>query len=489
MAALRSQRQALLTSSTSSQQQTSARDRPKLRNSCHVCASSKLKCSQDKPTCSRCAKRGLHCEYVAAKPGGRRPHKHSSNETHTHDVPNLAVNTNEDGDFSSQATWFTSPLSNPSIDPLGSPDIICHSSRPSISGSSDGLTELFGPTDQILSSTSTVADNDPDNLFNSPITFSTDMSDVNIFQPADFFPTSIEDKSNGPERLSAAYPRFENAMSGLLALSVPSSSSTFSSCPSREAHNYTGFRAAEPPCSCLVQALGFMTQLFPSPSSSDCMTRATQGLDQTTAIPTIQATIARNEATIEAVSAMLNCPSCSQNGYLLAVISLIIFRVLGWYAIIAHQTHSPHSGSPPGLTRPPSPPQLVLENPTVLGSYRLDGADSPRMAAQLVLNELHRVRRLVDQLSSKLKEQAQADKNGIGRGEPAADTPEGMVDSDYQMTLPLSPMMYDQLDVDLKKRLKALSCKMIDRLRTLWFVFVFHFCYWLGLVWIGLNVN
>ncbi|SLM39054.1 aflatoxin regulatory protein [Lasallia pustulata] len=335
-----------------------------------------------------------------------------------------------------------------------------HSPKANVSGSSDMLQDFFGPMDQTLSSTSIDTGTDLDDFFTSPVLFSTEMSDVNIFGTADFFPTGIESSSNGSESLPDAFPVFEDAVSELLARSIPSSTPKLSTSPSKEVHNYQEIRATESPspCSCLVQALGFMKQLFPS-SSNACMTWATQGLDKATAISTIQAVIARNEATIEAVSTMLKC-SCSQDGYLLAIMSLIIFKVLAWYAAVARKTPS-LQGPQACRSRQSSPSEQVLHNPTVVGSYCLDGADSARMAAQLVLSELHRVRRLVDQLSSKLK--VQAAKKGRGEG---AETPESM-DLDNEMTLPLSAVMYDQLDVDLRKRLKALSWEMIDRLRRL----------------------
>ena len=80
------------------------------------------------------------------------------------------------------------------------------------------------------------------------------------------------------------------------------------------------------------------------------------------------------------------------------------------------------------------------------------------MTAQLILNELHRVRQLVDQLLSKLKVQA------AKKGRRGVETPESM-DLDNGMAWSLSAVMYDQLDNDLRKRLRALSCEMLDRLR------------------------
>ena len=445
----------LPTPSTSTHRHTTARDRPKMRNSCHACASSKLKCSQEKPTCSRCAKRGLTCEYIAAKQGGRKPNRHASSANRGNDVSNAAVNANDNVHLPSPADWFPPSSLNTSTDP---PGFMYPSPKTNVSGSSDMLQDFFSPMDQTLSSTSTDRGTDLDDFFNSPIVTSRDMSDVNIFGITDFRPTGIDSSSNGSENLSDAFPMFEDAVSEFLALSVPSSTVKASTSSSKEVHNNQEVRPTESPCSCLVQALGFMKQLFPS-SSNACMTWATQDLDRATAIPTIQAVIARNEATIEAVSTMLKC-SCSQDGYLLAVMSLIIFKVLGWYAAVARKTSS-LQGPQACRSRQPSPSEQVLQNPTVVGSYCLDGADSPRMAAQLVLSELHRVRRLVEQLSSKLK--VQAAKEGR-RG--AAETPESL-DLDNEMTLPLSAVICDQLDVDIRKRLKALSFEMIDRLRRL----------------------
>lgn len=46
---------------------------PKLRDSCVVCASSKVRCHRQKPSCSRCLKRKIACEYVTSKRDGRNP--------------------------------------------------------------------------------------------------------------------------------------------------------------------------------------------------------------------------------------------------------------------------------------------------------------------------------------------------------------------------------------------------------------------------------
>ena len=46
----------------------------KLKDSCDVCSSSKLRCDKQKPTCSRCANLNRHCTYSPARRAGR-PHR------------------------------------------------------------------------------------------------------------------------------------------------------------------------------------------------------------------------------------------------------------------------------------------------------------------------------------------------------------------------------------------------------------------------------
>lgn len=105
----------------------------------------------------------------------------------------------------------------------------------------------------------------------------------------------------------------------------------------------------------------------------------------------------------------------SEDGYLLAIVSLIIFKVLDGYAAIARQ--SPNLKQDIASRKAPLSSRLSLtvslctsssdhdrSNPVVVGKYCFNGTDSARMAAQLVLSELYLVRRLVEQLSTKLQE-------------------------------------------------------------------------------------
>ncbi|KAF9880616.1 hypothetical protein CkaCkLH20_01658 [Colletotrichum karsti] len=44
----------------------------RFRESCKACADSKIKCSKEKPRCTRCTQRGIACEYLAVQKTGRK---------------------------------------------------------------------------------------------------------------------------------------------------------------------------------------------------------------------------------------------------------------------------------------------------------------------------------------------------------------------------------------------------------------------------------
>ncbi|KAI1504043.1 aflatoxin regulatory protein-domain-containing protein [Biscogniauxia marginata] len=468
----------LPTPSPSTGRRSSGPTAPKLRDSCHACASSKVKCHKEKPTCSRCAKRGLTCEYVATKRGGRK-HDHRSSISERRHTPPRTTSTADPFDVNqfmpSLNSWFTPA----NLDSLPSPGMIHQSPKPTTCTNVlfPGLLSPANPPMSSLPDLST----ELDDFFNSPLSFPVgDPSDTDILGQANFFSTGLSSHSNSNSHnnstpsLIEPFPLFENAIT---EISLPSSDS---SPPMKDTLSYLALNdtiSAEPPaCSCLFQALGLMKQLFPNqPTACRKRSPSTQGVDKpNTPTPTVQDVVAKNEATIEAVSAMLQCP-CSHDGYLLTIMSLIVFKVLGWYAAAARKSdlhggsNSSSSANSNGSNRgSPSPhaspkSEHLGQEPSIATSdYCLDGEDSGRMAAQLVLSELHRVQRLVNQLSQKLKIQA-AKKSG------APDTPDSSGFSstvmDYETGLPLSAVMLDQLEADLRKRLKSLSLEIVEGLR------------------------
>ena len=134
----------------------------------------------------------------------QRPIKH--NNRRGKNVSKIAKTANDHAHSVSQANWAAPSSLYPSTDSLGSLGVMHRTPRADVFGSSDMLQDFFGPTDQTLSSTSTDTAIDLDNLFNSPISFSTDLSNVNIFGTADFYTAGIDSNSNSSESLPDAFP-------------------------------------------------------------------------------------------------------------------------------------------------------------------------------------------------------------------------------------------------------------------------------------------
>lgn len=413
----------------------------KLRNSCEACASSKLKCAKEKPKCSRCAKRGLACDYFLVKKAGRKPNSR----------PSVARTS------SSNSFINLPPPPSPSCSleavHLQSPDR-------NISETADMLRDLFGPTDQSMCTTFTNTDTNFDDYFSSPMSLSTNGFDLNIFENADFMPTATNDGSNNAfENIPNAFGEPRDTVSKVLAFPFVDIAIKPLVSLSNEPRHHQELYSMGTSCSCLGQALALMRQISAPSGPNTCTTWSAQGPNTASGKPSIQAVIAQNKDTITAMSMTLNC-SCLQNGYLLTVMSLIIFQVLDWYAAVARGAPSVqilHTGRSPS----PSISEQALPDSTTVGNFCLEGEDSARMTAQLVLAELHCVRRLIDQLSPKLRVHAAANEEAEGAEAPESRAVRG------ETALPLSAGVYIQMDVDLRRRLKAVSWEIIDLLKRL----------------------
>ena len=429
---------------------------PKLRDSCQACAASKVKCNKEKPTCARCAKRGMACQYFVTRRAGRKHHAQPSDTTNvTQALPGLNSST------SSETGTLTSP------------HLIQHSPRQNISGYPDILPNLLSHADPASSSTLTSSSTEFDDFFASPISLPVlETSDAEILTQPYIYSTDVNNDlldSNGAAALllsENAFSVIDQAVSELPTLSEPLSPPNSRTSTTSDAQSFEGFRSGSP-CSCLIGALGLLKQLFPN-ASTVCTRSTRQGYENGTCQrPPFQSVVTENERTIEAISNMLQCP-CSQDGYLLTIMSLIVFKVLGWYAAAARETPMTDDSQSPSKSHPDHRlhslchSEQVLQSPTVVGSYCIDGEDQGRMAAQLVLSELHRVQRLLNLLSQRLKG------HRISNG--SVNTPNSAVDcqdslSDRQSSPPFSAKMLDQLDTDLRNRLRALSLEIIGTLR------------------------
>ena len=150
----------------------------RLRDSCHACAASKVKCSKEKPTCSRCAKRATRCEYLVTKRPGRRHNSRASDGDV--DLAMTTITTNDGPVSSALSVW---PEAFPTVscaDPLPSPSYSVQQSN------SSTFPELVSEFDE---------------FFNSP-TFSPldvsnfEMSDASNFESSDASNFELTDAPN-----------------------------------------------------------------------------------------------------------------------------------------------------------------------------------------------------------------------------------------------------------------------------------------------------
>ncbi|KAK4168176.1 aflatoxin regulatory protein-domain-containing protein [Cladorrhinum sp. PSN259] len=405
------------TTTSSSRRSAAPQAGPKLRDSCHACASSKVKCHKEKPTCSRCAKRGITCEYFVTRRGGRHGTNHERRatiSTGTSTAPPMSSWFDSNSMLSTTDFAVTPMVQVPSHHP--SPT---HTPRTNSSASintANFIVDDVCPVDPALSS-------DIDSFFASPIS----LSDTDLFNQSDLF--------SGIDSASTSLDTFflmDESLSAPIT-TPPSPMYNGSSSSSSLDHHQDG-------C-CLVKALGLMKELFPNSStacssvSSSPKQQDSMSLGGDSHPMAMQTVINQNRRTVEAVGSILSC-SCSRDGYLLSVLALIVFKVLRWYAAAAGKTL-------PAATLA----ETVLQTPTRVGSYSLEGEHSAHMAAKLVLSELHRVQRLVSMLSERLRTSHSADLDTGG------------------MASPFSAAVLDQLGVDLKKQLKGLSRDIVEGLR------------------------
>ncbi|KAL2853659.1 aflatoxin regulatory protein-domain-containing protein [Aspergillus pseudodeflectus] len=415
----------------------------KLRGSCHACALSKLKCSQDKPTCARCTKRGTACQYLASKRAGRKQGSRtgSNNPTKSVNQPKPSDEGDDRKNFVAASTQLMhyALQQDRSLDSYrGHPH---HQRTPSYPDSVPSLLSSAGPTTPL-----TFSHSDFESFLSSPVSLSMlDVPEVDYFAGAEI---NFRDLNDFPD--PAAFLTPEDS------LPMPEDNLSKSS-PVPESQTLSTDMPSSPPsidlytpanilqCSCFSRSLALLRELFPNHTAC-CTTSSQKNEYSTNPPPTIQQVITQNEKTVTEIGQILDC-YCSQDGYTLTIITLTVLKVLAWYGAVAQES------------RAAGEQQIHAEQidraPVVIGSYHLNGDEQSRMAAQLVLSELHRVQRVVNTLSERLKSQ--------GLQESMGGRPDGTCLDGHESVLPVH--LLDQLAADLRARLRGLSGQIVDRLR------------------------
>jgi hypothetical protein len=205
---------------------------------------------------------------------------------------------------------------------------------------------------------------------------------------------------------------------------------------------------------CMLITLSMMSRLFPSAGSACTMLGASKsyGACQTRRI---EAAILENKEVIQSLIPLLDCP-CMQDEYILSIMALITFKILESYSALAGVDDSQQqpNASVGNLTDWSVGISTTLI-PTTVG---VAGFDRSLMTAQLVLSELQNVHRLVNALSLRLESIRLLNSSlyNSSLGSPKSSMPGSS---------PLSVPMFEQLEQNLRQRLKAVSSGVIEQMR------------------------
>jgi hypothetical protein len=223
-------------------------------------------------------------------------------------------------------------------------------------------------------------------------------------------------------------------------------------------------------CGCVVQALDLLktlssAQASPTSSIFDTCSSLSASI---TAMGSMQAVLVENKQHLESVNSMLSCSACTEDAFRLVLLSMVVLKILGRYASVARiQAFDPKVGivgTGPMLANsmiPSSKDQMS----GLSGTYSIprDESASVSAPARLVpLGELHRVQRLVDRLSSKLRGDQECDTRAVEQS--PSDRFHVTNTNDRIQSITLSSNTLAQVESDMRNALTSLAADIIIRL-------------------------
>ncbi|PHH81484.1 hypothetical protein CDD82_674 [Ophiocordyceps australis] len=389
----------------------------KIRDSCHACAVSKVKCPKQKPTCARCEKRNTPCQYFITKRPGRKSQAQGSQDSRT--ACGVASS-------SSTGVACTGGASSPL---MARQDLDwCAGASTCLDAPSSTAVGL-GEADQVASLTSLLTPLDDASWMDQELSHGPpSVSFLELMSLDSGWPNTaqrghdIEQLLMSDDGLSPTSPSRPGS-SSLVAASKPCS-------PASDSHD-SGASESDSLCSCMLQALDLMHKLF---SHDSCLTP----LSTTGRVDETRTMLEENKEALQTARRLLQC-SCGESDSLATTVSIIAFKILKRYAAAARHnvwlaTRAQGPNSPKG-TSPGSSASDAMAS--------LDVADTGRMTAQLILSELHRVQALVNQLSARLRGHEKRSRSAAA----------------------FSTATLGQIEGDLRKRLTCLSSEIIAMLR------------------------
>ncbi|KAK2594657.1 hypothetical protein QQS21_007633 [Conoideocrella luteorostrata] len=475
----------------------------KFRDSCHFCATSKIKCPREKPACSKCESRGIACQYVLAKRPGRRRENHSDDEAkhtrsskepngNTDDKPdnasgnnqNVIKNTLSDSDRTAAMQTFHGVATSSIREISQSSSSISDNFFPTPSGlvsSPSPVTEEFylpetsdvfsalGPPDVFASASELMDIDDSMSIMGS---WSFDQPVVNgssfIQNGQSITPIATSHSSIDLSVSASRTADFLNTPSAVSPATSPSGSSI-----QMRLSSMSSVKVARsiPSCDCFTQSLNLLDALS-SCAYARCTSTTTSGSEKTLNLNSAKELLMENKKGIDTVSTGLACQTCVEDGFSLAIFNIVIVKLLGRYATISQmqvQETKSSTGQVDYTPRHEKWSASKTQDHDKLLDHGLkiprDAVSNRRTAAQLVLGELHGVQRLVNQLSLKLEQfRKEGDRNNMS-GAQSRSHDKTKTDTSEAKPKPLSGDTLAQMVIDIRRSLITLSADMIKSLR------------------------
>lgn len=338
----------------------------KLKESCDDCAISKVKCTREKPTCQRCARRQRPCVYGASRRNGRTGQRVGTRQTSVAPSPVTSDNNAQRGHHS--ATKF-------SFDFVATGNVT--DSCPSQVPSSNSIASS-------ISNPSWFDYDFPDNF---------DFSDMEYLKSPDNMDDSLT--ADGPV-LHHIYPIANEAQetiephelhSDVMPTSIHQIAPVAQMLPSRfedqrAEHTDSDANHASTTDVCLSTATNLLLSLFPNTNTANI------------SCVDIDAILKRNRRAIDDATSILSC-DCTKDRYLIHILGLGLLKVMAWYAALIENKQSPADETPRIYNKPSKRRQDSVVGRDMVPELPSESRHEGRQAAQAVMGELHHLQRLL----------------------------------------------------------------------------------------------
>ncbi len=356
----------------------------KLRSSCDACSASKVKCDQGLPTCARCVSMGIKCNYSPSRRMGKPPaiardstaksrEAKSSKKRPLLSPPLSSVSSHEQVTFESQ---------NPSLDAffLDTADFMPMQWQPS-TYSSDSHFGDFNDCDA-----PPMFPHGPDTE-NDSISHPTtpQFPDFGFVGPSFTLDNECHEAMTVPSPIKNAFSSQTCSNPLALALDEKDSSSQPQDCASLVGSTLVTLHSLR------VDA-------------GACRAKAPNKCAQP--LNSIEEVLITNKAAMECMDRTLACP-CSHNPHYALTLALMCHKILVRYEAIVK---TPHTANAPDYPYPPRTENFSA-TPITVGAYRMDAEDERRLKIQLVVNELRKMKGVIERYEEKYCATTDGDKD------------------------------------------------------------------------------